>query len=134
MGFNFLLRLRLAYWCFVSDKRGEELGGDAHINALLWTWLIIGVFLFGIRSLFYLLIGLPPLFSAYASLSFIALIAGVIVYLGCIRNRYYLLGKQYLDGLDIGGHKSICVKNGLLLVFVSVVPQIVTLLIMVGHS
>lgn len=134
MELNFLLRLRVAYWFLCSNKLKQEPSVDWHIHAVMYLWLIVSVFLHRTRSLIYLLIGLPPLFSAYASLSFIALIAGVIVYLGCIRNRYYLLGKQYLDGLDIGGHKSICVKNGLLLVFVSVVPQIVTLLIMVGHS
>lgn len=133
MNFNFLLRLRVAYWYLCTNQLKQVPSVDWHVHASMYVGIIVFAFLYGCRSVISLVVNFKPLLEPFASVIGVALVAGLIVYLSCIRQRYYLQGKLFLEQSKTVQRKIICIKNGLLLVFLSVLPQILALLFMLTH-
>lgn len=97
MKFNFLLRLRVAYWYLCSNQLKQEPNVEWHVHASMYVVLIVFVFLFGCQSVVALFFDFMPLLGAFTSVLGVSIVAVLIVYFVCIRERYYLQGKIFLE-------------------------------------
>ncbi|QMV15790.1 hypothetical protein Vspart_03145 [Vibrio spartinae] len=130
MNFNFLLRLRVVYWYLCSNQLKQEPSVDWHAHAFMYVSLIVFAFLYGGRSIIFLLFNFQSFLGPFTSVIGWATIAGLIVYLVCVRERYYLQGKLFLEQYNTVQKRTVCIRNGFFLLFLSVLPQISSVIFM----
>lgn len=73
---------------------------------------------------------LSPIFEPYISVAIFAFIAVGGVYASSVNRKRYLKGKLFIESVGKNQAKSECIKNGLFLIFIGVLPQTIALIYM----
>lgn len=124
---NILLRVRLAY------RTLNEKGG--HDYAAIYLSMIICIFYIGCWSLLGLLLPYKLTSFPFPVWAFLWLFLSVAsVYFSCIWKDGYVRANDFLNTIPQVQKKRVEIRNGLLLVLISILPQVVALGAMLSKS